>query len=201
MKDLLILYVKNPIPGKVKTRLAADIGTRNAVEVYRRLLKISKEALQGIKYDIWISFDSHIDTNNIWVDTDYKLIVQPEGDLGKKMENDFRRAFSKGYNRVCLLGSDIYDINSQIINTAFDKLISNDSVIGPSYDGGYYLIGFIEKAFHRSFFEDIEWSTNQVYGSTINKFQIKKISTVTLPFLHDIDTIEDLPHKWKSELL
>ena len=193
--------MKNPIPGKVKTRLSAHIGIDRAAEVYRRLLKISKEALQGTKVDIWISFDSHIEENNLWVDTDYNLIVQSRGDLGKKMDYDFRRAFSNGYSRVCLLGSDIYDISSQIINSAFDKLISNDSVIGPSYDGGYYLIGFNKNAFLRSFFEGIEWSTEQVYSSTISKFQIKNISTDTLPLLHDIDTIEDLPDTWKSELL
>ena len=184
MKDtLLIIFVKNIVLGKVKTRLAKTIGTQGAFEVYKYIVDGLEKETSKLDCEKHIYF-SDVVIEEKWPN-DTKLI-QSEGDIGLRMKNAFQDAFSKGYKRVVLIGSDIPDVNAEIINEAFTKLNKKKAVFGPSEDGGYYLVGLSEM--NESIFENIEWSTKKVLFQTLSK--LDKYALVKE--LNDIDTVEDL---------
>jgi len=115
-------------------------------------------------------------------------------DLGERMKNGFLDGFAKGYKRVVLIGSDIPDLPKNSIEEAFQSLEETDAVIGPAFDGGYYLIGFRQSAFSSQVFEEINWGTATVFDETMKKLKRLRRSVHTLPRLRDIDTVEDLNH-------
>jgi hypothetical protein len=110
------------------------------------------------------------------------------------MRNGFINGFAMGHKRVVLIGSDIPDLPLGFIKEAFAFLRKKDAVIGPAYDGGYYLIGFKDKTFSPQVFERIAWGTQNVFGETIKKLKRFRRVVHTLPYLRDIDTVEDLKH-------
>ena len=184
MKDtLLIIFVKNIILGKVKTRLAKTIGTQGAFEVYKFIVEGLEKETAKLDCEKHIYF-SDVVIQEKWPN-DTKL-VQSEGYIGLRMRNAFQDAFDKGYGRVALIGSDIPDVNAEIINDAFEKLNDYDTVFGPSEDGGYYLVGLSKM--EDSIFKDIEWSTEKVLSQTLSRLD----SYVLVQELNDIDTVEDL---------
>ena len=199
MKDkLLIVFVKNPVPGNVKTRLIEHLGPETACRVYERLLNETKEIIQDVDADIRIAFDEDLDNDRIW--TNYEKVLQSKGSLGVKMNDEFRRAFSDGYSKVCLIGSDILELSAEIINGAFKELERSNTVIGPAQDGGYYLIGFAEESMIRDSFVNIPWSTALVFDLTVNYWQKDGISYSSLKPLSDLDTIEDMPPSYLESL-
>jgi rSAM/selenodomain-associated transferase 1 len=112
--------------------------------------------------------------------------------LGERMKNGFLEAFSMNFKRVVLIGSDIPDLPLEFIEEAFTSLLEKDAVIGPSTDGGYYLIGFKDKSFSPRVFEGIPWSTKRVFEETMNVSKQEELLVHTLQPLTEIDTIEDL---------
>jgi rSAM/selenodomain-associated transferase 1 len=106
------------------------------------------------------------------------------------MQYAFQQSFQKGTEKAVIMGSDCPEITPNHIRKAFNCLQTDDIVIGPSKDGGYYLLGM--NAFHPELFENIKWSTNSVYWETIAKIQEKGLTYKKLPRLNDIDTREDL---------
>lgn len=187
MNELMIVFVKNPVSGKVKTRLAKDIGDEKALEVYRQLIGRTKTAAAHARADVMFYFSHDLD-DTIWPKS--KSAIQQGEDLGQRMRTAFEEGFKKGYDRICLIGSDLPDISSQLIDQAFQSLAFMDTVIGPSVDGGYYLIGL--KRLIPEIFENIEWSTNKVLEQTLEKLTKKKESYFLLETKNDIDTLEDL---------
>lgn len=187
MNELLIVFVKNPVLGKVKTRLAKDIGNGKALEVYRQLIGRTKTAATDTRADVMFYF-SHDNEDSIWPES--KSAIQQGENLGQRMRTAFEEGFEKGYDRICLIGSDLPDISAQLIDQAFQSLTFMDTVIGPSADGGYYLIGL--KRLIPDLFESIEWSTNKVLEQTLEKLTKKKESYFLLETKNDIDTLEDL---------
>ncbi|MEM1003491.1 MAG: TIGR04282 family arsenosugar biosynthesis glycosyltransferase, partial [Bacteroidota bacterium] len=144
---LIIVFAKNLIEGRVKTRLARDIGDFAALEVYKELLKVTEEATANSGIETWVFYSQEID-NQQWQNS--KKLVQFGNDLGEKMKNAFKVAFQAGYKSVVLIGSDLPDMNHSIISKAFSKLENDQMVFGPADDGGYYLIGLnsmIDKIF------------------------------------------------------
>ena len=111
------------------------------------------------------------------------------------MATAFKELFDLNYDSVCIIGSDCYELNSEIIEEAFQKLEKNDAVIGPTFDGGYYLLGM--KALHPEIFQNKNWSTETVYSDTITDFKKLSLTYSNLVKLSDIDEEKDLPQHWK----
>ena len=127
-----------------------------------------------------------------WLGREYRYIPQNGKDLGERMRNGFIDGFAMGYKRVVLIGSDIPDLPMKYIEEAFKSLKEMDVVIGPAYDGGYYLIGFKDKTFFPQVFEGIAWGTKNAFDETMKKLKRFRRVVYTLPYQRDIDTVEDL---------
>lgn len=187
MRELLIVFVKNPELGKVKTRLAKEIGDQKALEVYQLLLTKTKKAASDCRADVVFYFSNSND-QDLWPE-EYSF-VQHGKNLGERMKNALQDSFDKGYERICLIGSDLPDISSKLIDKAFQSLTYMDTVLGPSADGGYYLIGLKRQI--PELFESVEWSTSKVLEQTLEKLTKQKESYFLLETKNDIDTLEDL---------
>ena len=189
-KNLLIVFVKNPVVGKVKTRLAKEIGENKAHKVYKELLSITEKAtLAGKNYDLHIYFSDFIE-KTLW--SEKKKYIQNGNDLGERMLHAFQDGFKLGYAKIILIGSDLPDISAEIIQNGFDALDKNDFVFGPAIDGGYYLIGM--KVLHHELFKNKPWSTSNLLGITLKQLEENRKSVFCLAKLNDIDEHEDLDH-------
>lgn len=195
-KSLLIIFVKNPELGKVKTRLAASLGKEAALAIYRQLLRKTREVTEPVTVDKVVYYSERIDRNDLWENDYYHKACQQGPDLGERMKNAFQKAFEEGYERVCIMGSDCMEISSSLIEEAFEKLQNSDAVIGSSQDGGYYLVGMNQ--FIPQLFENKAWSTDTVFSATLDDLNTLGMSHCELPVLSDVDTAEDLGD-WFSE--
>ncbi len=188
--DVLLIFVKKPEKGRVKTRLAESIGHQRALEVYRQLLMITKRETRDVEVDKQVWYSPAVVNDDIWSSPAYTKHSQQGEGLGKRMQQAFGQAFKKGYQKVVIIGSDCPYITADIINQAFAELENNDLVIGPSADGGYYLLGMA--AYHPDLFDDKEWSSSSVLEQTLYDANEKELSVAKLPELNDVDTLEDL---------
>jgi len=189
-KDALIVFVKNPLPGKVKTRLAQKIGVKNALSIYQKLLNHTLKTILPLTQDVIIYYADEVIIDDMWAGHPFLKEKQTGIDLGDKMNNAFKDCFSKGYKKICIIGSDNLEIITEIIEQAFHELNDTDIVIGPSTDGGYYLVGM--KAQYSEIFKNKSWSTSRVLEETINDLDNQTISYSLLKTLSDIDTYKDL---------
>ncbi|MDG1477264.1 MAG: TIGR04282 family arsenosugar biosynthesis glycosyltransferase [Vicingaceae bacterium] len=186
-KNLLIIFVKNIILGKVKTRLAKTVGDNKAFEVYKQLVDITEECSKKVKADKHVYF-SDVVINGKWID-ELKFVQNGEN-LGERMCNAFDYAFKQGYDKVVLIGSDLPDISPEIIEKGFDALDTGEIVFGPAEDGGYYLVGM--KKPHKFIFENKPWSEPNLFNVTLKELGKQEVSFSLLQTLNDIDTFEDL---------
>jgi rSAM/selenodomain-associated transferase 1 len=186
--DALLIFTRNPELGKVKTRLAKTIGDADALQVYKDLLQHTMEQTQSVDCDKFVFYDSAIIEGDIWKDAVYHKRIQSKGDLGHKMQAAFELLFEMGYTNCIIVGSDLFDLKSELIETAFTELHKNEVVLGPAEDGGYYLLGL--KEIHRALFQNKDWGTSSVFADTLKDLEAQKIHL--LPTLNDIDTFEDL---------
>lgn len=186
-KDLLIVFVKNIILGKVKTRLAKTIGDVGAFNIYYELFSITENASQEVDVDRHIYFSDVIIPSK-W-ENDQKFVQEGE-DLGIRMRNAFQHGFDKGYENIVLIGSDLPNISKEIIDNGFKKLNNNDVVFGPAEDGGYYLIGMSKM--NTSVFENKPWSQSELLAVTLGQLNEQQQKVGQIETLNDIDTFEDL---------
>lgn len=187
-ENLLLIFTRNPELGKVKTRLAKTVGNKKALEIYKFLLNKTKEISINTNSDKAVFYSVKVRENDIW-DKNYYQKYQQEGkDLGERMLNAFKTSFLKGYKKVIIIGSDLYDLTSNQINEAFEKLNSHDFVIGPAKDGGYYLLGM--KSLEPKIFKNKNWGSSSVRKETIDNLKEKSIFSLTE--LNDIDIYEDI---------
>lgn len=186
--DALIIFTRNPEIGKVKTRLAKIIGDEKALTVYNDLLLHTRNETQAIDCDKFVFYDTNIIEEDIWSPEFYQKKLQSEGDLGQRMYQAFESLFKMGYQNCIIVGSDLFDLKSIIIETAFKKLLNHDVVIGPAEDGGYYLLGL--KKGNPAVFKNKDWGTDSVFAATMSDFKHQKVGV--LDILNDIDTFEDL---------
>ncbi|NBC05053.1 MAG: DUF2064 domain-containing protein [Bacteroidetes bacterium] len=202
-KKLLLIFVKNPEKGKVKTRLAKTVGNDKAYNTYLRLLDYTMKvaAMTEAQKQIWYSsfidhedgFGSQPTGRPKYSDgsgTNFEKKLQRGENLGARMQNAFQDGFKGEYEKIVIIGSDCPGITSEIIEEAFTELDGNDVVIGPSEDGGYYLLGL--KKMIPGIFEGISWSTEDVFSETVKVLKNEKMDYGLLPTLNDIDTEEDL---------
>lgn len=189
MKKAIIIFQKNAQLGKVKTRLAKDVGDEKALEIYQFLTDYTHNYLKEIPVDKFLYYADFVEDQTVFPPNYYKC-VQRGADLGERMFHAFHEVFKKGFRFVVIIGTDCYEINKSHIEQAFKALEKVDFVIGPADDGGYYLLGssFLERAV----FKDINWSTEEVFTKTIRNFDELEISYFVLTQLSDIDTVDDL---------
>lgn len=187
---LLLIFIRNPELGKCKTRLARKIGNENALEVYKALLNHTVKITKDIQFDKAIYYSVKVRKNDMWDEDIYLKFEQKGSDLGERMLNAFKDSFYSGYKRVVIAGSDILDLNKEHLEKAFHLLKSNDVVIGPAEDGGYYLLGMNQ--LHSTIFLDKKWGTPSVLKDTIKELKNHKVEL--LEVLNDIDTYSDM-HK------
>lgn len=187
--SLLMIFVKNLIPGMVKTRLAEDIGIDKALDVYHELVHHTHKITKKIDVDKAVYYSEYVEIEDIWDNGDFKLTSQKGFTLGEKMSNAFDEAFDS-YNKVIIIGSDCYDLNSKTIKLAYEMLEEHDLVVGPAKDGGYYLLGM--KEFIPQIFQDKEYSTDTVLKELLVESEELQLDVYQLPTLNDIDTLDDL---------
>ncbi len=193
----IILFIRNPELGKVKTRLAKTIGEENALLVYKALLAHTLAITKELPFDKYVYYADQITENDSWDPTVFQKKVQTGNDLGEKMTNACKELFGLGYQKILLIGSDCYELETGIIMNAMKSLDMSEVVIGPAQDGGYYLIGM--RAPFKNVFENISWSTEMVYAQTISLSAENKYNIAVLPLLRDVDTETDLTVELKRE--
>jgi hypothetical protein len=190
-KRLLIIFIKNPELGKCKTRLAATVGDEKALQFYKKMLERTHEVVLPVNAHKTVFYSGFIDKNDQWAENNqFSKALQKAGDLGDKMNLAFEESFKAGYESICIIGSDCYELDTETISNAFSILENKDAVIGPSTDGGYYLIGM--NRLIPEVFTNKKWSTETVSADSIDDFRNLHISFGELQALTDIDTEEDL---------
>ena len=184
--NILVIFAKYPELGKVKTRLAKDIGDKKALEIYTSLLSNIIAEHKDQEYDLIISVLPKEKEQTFKNMFNVKTMAQYGDNLGMSMYDTFLKLTK--YEKVILIGSDIPEANSGIITRAFKELNNKDIVLGPNPDGGYYLVGMNSP---HNIFSDITWSTDRVLQGTIQKIKTQELTHTLLEELNDIDTIED----------
>jgi len=187
-KNALIIFTRNPELGKCKTRLAKVIGDEAALEIYKYLLNHTAEISKNIKADKFVFYSDDIKKEDLWNKDIFRKKLQYGTDLGARMENAFTELFQLNYEKVIIIGSDLLDLNTKHVDDAFQLLETNELVIGPAKDGGYYLLGM--KNLHLDVFKNKDWGTSTVFKETIK--DIQKRNYALMEELNDIDTFEDI---------
>ncbi len=205
MKPLLsssgvIIFMRAPFQGKVKTRLAKTIGDENAAEFYRLcaqtvIAEIGQLGSNVAKYIFLAEPTDQLQTDDL-VDLEFKVEIQEGQNLGQRLLNAFKRVFHDGIMKAVIVASDVPDLSADIVEKAIGSLDDSDVVIGPCYDGGYYLIGIKEP--HQELFRGVSWGTEQVCQQTLVAADKSGLAVGQLSTLIDIDTEEDL--RWWSEV-
>ena len=187
--NTLLIFIRNPQLGKVKTRLARTVGDAEALRIYRILLEKTRQAALGVAAERWLCYSDFADLHDDWPNADFHKKTQHPGDLGERMEAAFREAFAAGARRAVIIGSDCPSLSGAVLQQAFEALDEANFVLGPVPDGGYYLLGM--KQLEPSVFHDIAWSTETVRERTLQKIQAAGLTCALLPVLTDVDTEED----------
>jgi rSAM/selenodomain-associated transferase 1 len=190
-RKLLLIFIKNPVLGKVKTRLARTLGDAKALDVYLQLLNHTLLVTKDVDADKAVFYTDFVDRQDMWPDDSYQKQLQQGQDLGQRMQGAFKWAFEKQYEQVVIVGSDCPQLTTAIIEQAFAQLDTSKVVLGPAADGGYYLLGMTTLV--PRLFNNKNWSTVTVLSDTLADLQILQLSYSTLPTLHDVDHAEDLP--------
>ena len=196
---LILLFLKAPLPGNVKSRLAAGIGEEAALGLYRMLVLDAVEMLGETNYPAHYYYSPADAGEAITSLLGAGRVLRPQAgaDLGSRMEHAFHDAFAEGFSRVVLVGSDLPELDPLIISEAFDALEQEDAVLGPAADGGYYLIGFRKETMLSDVFHGIAWSTPTVFEETMKTMHANALRVHVLPQLHDLDTAVDLKAFWE----
>ncbi len=195
VKKALIVFVKAPVPGMVKTRLQPHLAPDKIVKLYKSF--VTEIISRGVKLKGVDKFLGCAPTRNNdflrQVTKTYKLKIfdQSGKNLGEKIVNAFQDYFKKGYSEIVLIGSDSPTMPIEYMKKAFLELKENDFVIGPCCDGGLYLIG-AKKKIIPNIFHNIPWDTGEVLNRVLEKINSSGIKFSMLPFWYDVDTIEDL---------
>ena len=186
--DLLLILTRNPEIGKCKTRLAAAVGDKIALEIYKFLLDCTVGFTHDLQVEKWVYYSEEIWKEDIWDNTVYRKKLQIGRELGDRMLNAFREGFRAGFERIIIIGSDMYHLSQTELEEAFCKLNDHDYVVGPAEDGGYYLLGM--KHLNEKLFQNKTWGTDTVLASTLQDMNGAKIAL--LNERNDVDYYEDI---------
>ncbi len=193
MSTCLIIFAKNPIPGKVKTRITPHITPTDAAKLYEAFIAdIVSNALKLQCERIVVAYtplNAEASLHEICGQSIHYIPQEGYG-LGERMKNAFRHAFNKGSKSVVIIGTDSPTLPLPYIRNAFSALEEVPITIGPTFDGGYYLIGLSEQ--NEDIFDGIEWSTSSVFSQTLARIRSVNKKFYLLSPWYDVDTPEDL---------
>lgn len=188
--EAVIIFVKNAELGKVKTRLATQIGHERALEIYQFLLQHTQCAISPLEADIRVYYSEYLPEVDLWDLSVHTKHLQEGSTLGERLIHALKESFEHGYSKIVVIGSDCPQLSASHIEKAFKELEEVDIVLGPARDGGYYLIAM--NRLHEHLFLHKSWSSKHVFDQTLDDLIENKLSWFELPILSDIDTIEDL---------
>jgi len=203
-KEVLLAFARAPEAGRVKTRLAKDVGPAKALDLYKRfVLKTLSVAgawaetrgggPESVRREIWICYtpqDRELQVKN-WLGRGYVFLAQSGLGLGDRMAGAMEAAFKQGASKVVLVGTDIPDMEAAHLEAAFFALDRTALVWGPSLDGGYWLVGACAPDHLQLVFKDIPWGTDQVLSMTYQRCDAAGLSRTGICPLRDVDTLED----------
>ncbi len=188
--SLLMVFAKNPEIGKVKTRLAKTIGDEKALMIYLKLLEHTYAIADKVFADKAVFYSEKVQEFDILDYYKFPKFLQKGENLGDRMDRAFGQAFGQHYEKVIIIGSDCYELTSEIIEDALVALDNHNVAVGPAHDGGYYLLGMDRHYSH--LFRNKVWSSENVLLDTILDLKKLKLSYSLLPTLSDVDEEKDL---------
>jgi rSAM/selenodomain-associated transferase 1 len=199
----VIVFIKPSAPGQVKTRIARTVGDKNALLLYRAMVRDLVKNIHLLGNDIIFFEDRRekLGGETLQEIAGYEVRLQRGADLGERMYNAFMDVFGNGCRKAVLIGTDIPHIDSDMLHDYMKKLEQFPAVIGPSEDGGYYLIGFRNNSLSRDLFRGIVWSTPVVFSLSLQKAREKGIDMYVGEKLRDIDFVEDLETLFRDRTL
>lgn len=206
LKQAMIIFTRVPVPGKVKTRLGGRLSQAECAAVqeamiadlFHKLGPLSRETC-----DVFVCYSDEQDPTSFLeaVPKAFESFPQIGQMIGQRMNHAFQTLYRRGYQQVVLIGSDIPGVTPQGMRTALNQLNSHDLVIGPSVDGGYYLIGANQQDLGFLFLEkNFPWGEGSVYQKTLAKLSQETKSVSHVEVLGDIDYHRDLVRYTESEL-
>ena len=195
MSNALAIFAKAPIVGQVKTRLCPPLSYEQAAELFQGFLLDTVERMSRLPEVQLVLAITPADSEPLFrkiVPAAVRYVPQRGASLGERQTNLFVDVLAEGFKKVVLIGSDIPTLPAAHIQAAFTQLndAQTDAVFGPSNDGGYYLVG--ARKVHQPLFEDISWSTSQVWKQTLEQARRNKLSIACVPAWYDVDTADDL---------
>lgn len=186
-EETLILFVKAPVAGRVKTRLAREVGTGRAAALFRHMLARTYAAARG-PWRAVLAVDPPAALHDRTWPRDFDRMTQSEGDLGARMKN----AFAAFDGPTIIVGSDAPAMRAHHVRQAFRALRRHDAVFGPAADGGYWLIGLARRKLAPNLFDGVRWSSAHALEGTLKTLPAG-FSVAFLETLQDIDEAKDLP--------
>lgn len=192
-ENTLIIFVKNPVPGTVKTRIARTVGDEQAVAVYQHLLRHTQAVVRQLTCRRVVYYGDFVNPDDGW--NDYEKQLQSGADLGERMREAFQAQFEQDAGPVVIIGSDCLAITAEHIERAFSALNKADVVIGPATDGGYYLLGM--KQLHPFLFDNMPWSQPELRQRTELAIRQNGLTFEQLDELTDIDEWTDYENALK----
>lgn len=206
----ILLFVRYPEPGSVKTRLARHAGNDKAAELYRAFVEDTVEGLKTLPVGLTVCYAPELedgsDAGGPVTDWLLPLVEEKDGvlfmpqrgaDLGSRMLNAFEDAFAAGADRVALMGSDIPDFPPALVLRAIQEVDRTGCIIGPSQDGGYYLLAFTREEFAPMVFHGPRWGESDVLRTTLELVGRAGLLPALLPEWNDVDTFRDLNVLWR----
>jgi rSAM/selenodomain-associated transferase 1 len=193
-QSIILLFIRAPAKGKIKSRLASTIGEDATLELYKNFILDIVDTIEKSGYPLRIFFHPPDAGEALasWLGRHHHYMPQVGNDLGENMERAFGQIFTEGFTSAVLLGSDIPDLTPAVLHEALDSLRTNDVVMGPAADGGYYLIGCNKGTFLPNMFHGIAWGTNAVFRETMIIMHRASLQVHLVPEWQDVDTQDDL---------
>lgn len=198
MRQLLI-FLKYPTPRQVKTRLAQVVGDEGAADIYRACVEVTVERLRRFQRDTMLYVDppEALERVRSWLGAGWALRPQQGSTLGERLAEATCEAFDAGAKQVVVIGTDSPWLQSAQIEAAFTALRQRDVVLGPTDDGGYYLIGLSQPA--PRLFDGVAWSSPRVFIQTERKARALGLRTHALAVGYDLDYLDDLERFLEEE--
>jgi len=197
MENALLIFMKAPLLGKVKTRMQPDLSPKISLELYKAMGKdLANIFSQCNDFDLIIQYtpENARPEMEAWLGKHLNYKAQQGASLGEKLQSAFSHALT-AYKKVCIIGSDLPTLQKQDVVGSFDKLNLYDLVLGPAIDGGYYLVAL--KAVHPEIFQGVDWGTGSVLSQTLQNARQNHLGVYQLSVEEDIDTFSDLLSFWK----
>jgi rSAM/selenodomain-associated transferase 1 len=189
-ENLLLIFTRNPELGKVKSRLAKDVGDEAALNIYNFLLEHTVSVTKNLEVSKEVYYSEEIWEHDMWDKTNYSKQLQEGEDLGARMFQAFKNGFKNGFKNIIIIGSDLYDLHTKDLEAAFRLLQNKEAVIGPATDGGYYLLGM--NKLYPEVFQHKNWGTPSVLEDTLKDLKRKDLSV--LEPRNDVDYFSDIEH-------